>query len=329
MVRSGSPSLWTAAAVACLLWCGPASAQTASDPRLRDPRIQSTYLEWRKLSQKEVDCVDQALRSRRSSLWLTIQRGVNPSDAAVAAIRTECRAQARAAGQPTPAPAATQALASVDAEASRRAADRLAAEKAAEKALADKVAVEIAATKKAAADRIAAEKIAAQKAAEDKAEADRVVADNAAVVKAAADKAEMDRAAARKTTAEKTAMGPAKHDADRTSAGPTRTTTDAEFVPPDATKITAEAALAYAAAELRMSFVYGLISGPIVFSFGGAMFLLLRRKRTVDVAWRQAAAPGTNRRDDQGDVHRMVAAVLAEQARRDGTHRPSIASERL
>ena len=322
MVRSGSPSLWTAAAVTCLLWCGPASAQTASDPRLRDPRIQSTYLEWRKLSQKEVDCVDQTLRSRRSSLWLTIQRGVNPSDASVAAIRTECRAQARAAGQPTPAPAATQALASVDAEASRRAADRLAAEKAAEKALSDKVAAEIAATKKAAADRIAAEKIAAQRAAEDKAEADRV-AENAAAVKAAADKAERDRAAARKTTAEKIAMGPAKHDTDRTNAGPTRTTNDAEFVPPDVTKITAEAALAYAAAESRMSFVYGLISGPIVFSFGGAMFLLLRRKRTVDVAWRQTAAPSSDRRDDQGDVHRMVAAVLAEQARRDSTHRPS------
>ncbi len=280
-------------------------------------------MEWRKLSQKEVDCVDQALRTRRSSLWLTIQRGVNPSDAAVAAIRTECRAQARSAGQPAPAPAATQALASVDAEASRRAADRLAAEKAAEKALADKVAAEIAATKKAAADRIAAEKIAAQKAAEDKAEADRVAAENAAVVRAAADKDEMDRAAARKTTAEKAVMDPAKHDADRTNADTTKAMTDAERVPPDATRITAEAALAYAAAESRMSFVYGLISGPIVFSFGGAMFLLLRRKRTVDVARPQAAAFGDDRRDDQGDLHRMVAAVLAEQARRDGNHRQS------
>jgi hypothetical protein len=279
-------------------------------------------LEWRKLSQKEVDCVDQTLRARRSSLWLTIQRGVNPSDAAVAAIRTECRAQARPAGQPAPAPAATQALASVDAEASRRAADRLAAEKAAEKALADKVAAEIAATKKTAADRIAAEKIAAQKAAEDKAEADRVATENAAVVRAA-DKDEMDRAAARKTTAEKAVLDPAKHDADRTNADPARTVTEAERVPPDATKITAEAALAYAAAESRMSFVYGLISGPIIFSFGGAMFLLLRRKRPADVARPQTTSPVNDRRDDQGDLHRMVAAVLAEQARRDGNHRPS------
>jgi hypothetical protein len=328
LARPRPSSLWTAAAVACLLSCEPAAAQTASDPRLQNPRIQSAYSEWRKLPQKEVDCVDQTLRTRRSSLWLTIQRGINPSDATVAAIRAGCRAQARAAAQPRPAPSATQALASVDAEATRRAADRLAAEKAAEKALADKVAAEIAASKKAAADRIAAEKIAAQKAAEDETAADRIAAEKAAAAKAAADKTERDRTIAQQAAADKVAMDPAKDDAAPISADAVKATTDAERAPPVAAKMTADAALAHSAGEARISFVYGLVSGPIIFSFGGVVFLLLRRKKAVDVARPEAAAPGNDRRNDQGDFNRLVAAVLAEQARRDGKQRPPIAPER-
>ena len=30
-----------------------------------------------------------------------------------------------------------------------------------------------------------------------------------------------------------------------------------------------------------MSFIYGLISGPIIFSLGGFMFLLLQRRRNA------------------------------------------------
>jgi hypothetical protein len=38
--------------------------------------------------------------------------------------------------------------------------------------------------------------------------------------------------------------------------------------------------MALAAAESRMSFIYGLISGPILFSLGGLVFLLIERWRT-------------------------------------------------
>jgi hypothetical protein len=40
-----------------------------------------------------------------------------------------------------------------------------------------------------------------------------------------------------------------------------------------------EAAMAYAAAETRMSFIYGLVTGPIIFGFGAAMVLLIGRRR--------------------------------------------------
>ena len=121
-------------------------------------------------------------------------------------------------------------------------------------------------------------------------------------------------------------MDPAKHNEDP-QRRPDQDYDRCRVRTAEANKITAEAALSFAAAESRMSFVYGLISGPIVFSFGGVMFLLLRRKRPVAVAQPSRRA-GQRPPDDQGDVHRMVAAVLAEQARRDGTQRPSIASER-
>jgi hypothetical protein len=52
---------------------------------------QATQAEWRKLSQNELSCVDQALRQRGSDLQTTIRQGITPSDAQIADIRTACR----------------------------------------------------------------------------------------------------------------------------------------------------------------------------------------------------------------------------------------------
>ena len=73
-------------------------------------------------------------------------------------------------------------------------------------------------------------------------------------------KAAMDRPVAEKATADHPAMDPAKDDAAPVNAGAVKTAPDAERAPHEPAKTTAEAALAYAAAESRMSFVYGLIS---------------------------------------------------------------------
>jgi hypothetical protein len=353
------------AAFACVLSCGPALAQMSGDPRLRNPQIQAAYADWRKLSQKEVDCIDEKLRNKRSSVWLTIQKGILPSDTSVAAIRTECRTQARS---PAPAPAAAtsaastgpgaQALAGARAdEAAKAAAERAAAVRAAvEKEFADKVAAE-----KLAADKLNAEKYAAErppvevtKPVEDKlawvenrAAADKPALDNIAIdkfpadkpasekpatekrsaVKAAADKpsadrARLDRANPPKAVAERAAVAPAKDQATSVNADAINTAPNAERAPQDAVMMPAEAALAYAAAESRMSFVYGLISGPLVFCFGGAVFLLLRRRKPAAEDYAETTLP--TRRD--GEIPRLVAAVLAEQARRDG-RRPSRADD--
>jgi hypothetical protein len=140
-------------------------------------------------------------------------------------------------------------------------------------------------------------------------------------------KAAMDRPVAEKATADHPAMDPAKDDAAPVNAGAVKTAPDAERAPHEPAKTTAEAALAYAAAESRMSFVYGLISGPVVFSFGGVVFLLLRRKRPVATTQPDAASPRA-RRADQSDLDRLVAAVLAELAQRGAKHSPPAAPHR-
>jgi hypothetical protein len=129
--------------------------------------------------------------------------------------------------------------------------------------------------------------------------------------KAAADKAAMDRAAAQKVIDDKAAKDLpatdlAKAGADRANDDVVRAKPDAEQTPQEPVNLTAAAALAYAAAESRISFVYGLISGPIVFCFGGVVFLLLSRRRSAAVA-------------QHGErIGRMTA---AEQQRRDGRPR--------
>ena len=136
--------------------------------------------------------------------------------------------------------------------------------------------------------------------------------------KPAADRAKPDRAAAPKTVADKAVMTPTK---DQTVPVPSGATyaAETERTAQDAAPTPSEAAMAYAAAESRMSFIYGLVSGPAVFCLGGMVFLLLRRRRPAAEDYADAFP---TRRSDQNEVHRAVAAVLAEQARRDG-RRPS------
>jgi hypothetical protein len=84
-----------------LLIGGSALAQTANDPhrRVDGARVQAADAEWRRLPQSEIYCVDHALHAKRSSVWLAIQQGINPSDASVAAVRAACRTQRQAPKQ--------------------------------------------------------------------------------------------------------------------------------------------------------------------------------------------------------------------------------------
>ena len=298
IARSGPSRLWQAAAAASLILCGSASAQTANDARaLQNPKIQSAYAEWRKLSQNEVDCVDRSLREQRSSLWLVIQRGVSPSDAAGAKLRAACRGQARAPNPSRVTEGGPQALAAVEsrtneaatkAAADKAAADKAAAEKAkADKAAADKAAADKAAAEKAAGDKAATERAAVAKAAAEKAAADKAAAERAAIDKALAHEIAADttahRAAVETTPADKFAADSAKPDSERANVDAAKALGEAERPRQEAaTTPPAEAAFAsFAAAESRISFIYGLISGPIIFSFGGVIFLLLSRRRSV------------------------------------------------
>ena len=78
-----------------LLIGGSAFAQTASDPHKRvDAKVQAADAQWRRLSQTEINCVDRSLHGRRSSVWLSIQQGIGPSDAAIAPVRAACRGEA-------------------------------------------------------------------------------------------------------------------------------------------------------------------------------------------------------------------------------------------
>ena len=52
---------------------------------------QAAQVEWRKLSQNELSCVDQTLRQRGSDLQTAIRQGITPSDARIADIRAACR----------------------------------------------------------------------------------------------------------------------------------------------------------------------------------------------------------------------------------------------
>lgn len=277
--------LWPAIAIG-LLMCGPALAQSG------DARFQSAYAEWRKLSQSEVNCVDRSLRAQGSNLWSMIQRGVRPFDRAAVSVRELCGMQARPA-QATQT--GSQALAS-------------AAELAAEKARAEKAAADKAAAEKAAAD-------TAAKAAADKAAADKAVADKATAAKAAAEKAAADKKAAERTAMD---LDWAKADAERTPATPVKTPAVAEREPKETEAARSNPELAYSAADLRMSFISGLIGGPALLGAGG-LFFFMRRKRKAEAA--QADAVSSEPASDRGDFDRLVTAVLDELVRRDSEAR--------
>ena len=277
----------TVAAVSLLL-SGGALAQTANGGGVQSAKVQAAYADWRRLSQTEVNCVDQSLRGQRTSLWSLIQRGIDPSDATVARLRAGCRAQARAPNSSVTAQSGSQAQAA-------------AVESALDKAVADKAAADSAAADKAAADRAAA---------------DRAAADKAAAAKAVAAKASADKAAAEKAAAEQAAIDSAKAETERAKAEEIKAQADAERPRSEADKTAADAVVANAAAEARMSFFYGLICSPICFGLGGLVFLLVRRRRSR-AAPAKASAPDRASRDTQSEFDRLVTAVLAEVKRRE------------
>jgi hypothetical protein len=198
----------TVAAIS-LLFSGAALAQTANGGGVQSAKVQAAYADWRRLSQTEVNCVDQSLRGHRTSLWSLIQRGIDPSDPTVARLRAACRAQARGPDTSVAAQSGSQARAA-------------AVESALGRAVADKPAADKAAADRAAADKAVADKVAAEKVAADKAAADKAAADKAAA------KAVADKAAADKAVAEQAAIDLAKAETERAKAEAIRTQAIAE-----------------------------------------------------------------------------------------------------
>jgi hypothetical protein len=301
----------------CVLSSSCALAQTASDASrmagagVQNARVQAAHAEWRRLSQSEINCVDRSLHAQRSSLWVLIQRGIDPSDSRVAGARAACRTQARA---PNVAHGASQALAaSVESVADKAAAD---------KAVADKLAAAKAAVDKAAAEKAQVDKVAAEQAAADQAAADKAAVDKAAADKAAADKATADKAAADKAAAEKAAIDSAKAGLERVKAGLMKAEAEAERPRKEAERTIADAAFAYSAAEARVSFIYGLVSGPILFGLGGVAFLFMNRKRSMTGAQSESVVAADVSSATQGEFDRLVTAVLAEQQKRRARKRP-------
>ena len=334
--RSWLRQLLAVAAIS-LLMIGSTLAQTVNDAK-----VQTAHAEWRRLSQNEVNCVDKSLRAQRSGVWLLIQRGVKPSDAAVAAVRVACWTQARAPNPATVTHVGSQAavaMAAADKAPSEKAAghkaaaDQAAGDKSAgdkitiDKAAADKAAADKAAADKVAADKVAADKVAADKAAADKAAADTAAADKAAADKAAADKAAIAKAAAEKLTpakaaTDKTVSGNiavdlARADADRAMAEAVNARADAERARKEAEKTIADVGFALAAAESKLGFIYGLMASLVLFGSGLIAFLALRRKRNAGPTKPEAATRESDSREKQIEFDRLVAAVLDEQKRRD------------
>jgi hypothetical protein len=354
------------AAAIGLLMSGGASAQAANDASVR-----TAHAEWRRLSQDEVNCIDKSLRVQRSGVWLLIQRGINPSDATVAAVRAGCRAQARASHHLTVGqirPQGAEAMAAADkapestvvgnaaadkaatdkaaadkavadkaaagkaaadkAAADKIAADRVAADKvaadkiAADKAAADKIAVDKVAADKVAADKVAADKIAADKAAAGKFAADQLAADKAAADKAAADQAAAGKAVPNKTapdqaSTDRTALDMARADAKRATAEAVKAQADAERARKEADKVIAEVGFALAAAESRISFIYGLLWGLALLALSAGALFAIQRKRNAAGTPSEPVAPVSGSRPKQNEFDRLVAAVFNEQKRRD------------
>lgn len=392
--------IWPLVAASSVL-CSSAFAQqsVSGGAASADHRVQVAYEAWRKRPQSEVDCIDQSLRARGSSVRHLIQRGVWPSDDGLASVRATCRTREKpnvtvaknagnalaaegvvtkrtetplekipaqksapekaaaevAAAETATVEAAAADKAALEAIAAERAAEKATVEKAAaEKIAAEKVAAEKAATEKAAVAKAAAEKAAAEKIAAEKATADKIAAEKAAaekavveklvaeklaaeraaekaaaekaatealaVEKAAADKAAADKAAAAKVLAEKTVIEKTVADAPRADAEHARfdvakAQLEAERVRKEAEKAIVQMGLALSAAESRISFVYGLVSGFAVAGLGAGAFLAMRRQRMLAV--RKPEAPSSlDAGPDHDEIERMVAKVIADQQQR-------------
>lgn len=262
----------------------------------------------------------------------------NPSSAAQDRPRAASAETEDAITQAAAAKAKADKAAADRAAAERAAAERAAAKAAAEKSAAEwaaaereKAAAAKAAAEKTAADRVAADRAAAEKAAAAQAAADRAAIERAAIEKAAADKAAAERAAATEKAAvapvrtaalDTNAAGkapaaasdnksaPPSAKADRAAVDATHTEAHSELPGWNLAKAAFEDIFARAGTDWRISFVFGLLTGPIIFCFGGVVFLSLSRRRSRE--------PDISRSplDDRRGFDRLVAAIVAEQERR-------------
>jgi uncharacterized protein (TIGR03382 family) len=66
-----------------------------------------------------------------------------------------------------------------------------------------------------------------------------------------------------------------------------------------------------------MSFIYGLISSPICFGLGGAVFLWVQRRRRVNGFPPEALVPDHASGGSQREFDHLVTGVLAELKRRE------------
>jgi hypothetical protein len=329
MTQLARPWLRRLQAVAALglLTSGGALAQVVNDAK-----VQTANAEWRRLSQSEVNCVDKGLRAQRSGVWLVIQQGVRPTDAAMAAVRAACRTQLRTPSPATVthvAPRAEVVMAAGErappeaAAGKKPAAERVAADAPAgdkitlEKAAADKAAADKAAVDKAAAEKAAAEKAAAaqEKAAADKAAADKVAAEKAAMAKLAAEKPVPARAAA--VVPGNVAADIARAEAERATAEAMKARADADVARKEAEKTIANVGFALAAAESKLAFIYGLIAGVVLLGVASIVFLAMRRRLDAGQAHPGAATPESGSREKKFESDRLFAAFLDEKKRRD------------
>jgi hypothetical protein len=121
----------------------------------------------------------------------------------------------------------------------------------------------------------------------------------------------MARADADRWAAEKAAVELAKADPERVPAEAAKPQAVAGRALSETDPARPETVLSYSAAELRMGFIYGLIGGPLLFTLGGFVFLLMHRKRMP-----ARVAYGADE-DNLAEIHRLVKIVLADQTRRD------------
>ena len=97
---------------------------------------------------------------------------------------------------------------------------------------------------------------------------------------------------------------------DKPAIGAVKAEAPADTAPLPASEAKAPYAVIYASAvESRRSFIYGMISGPLVFTFGGFVFLFMQ--------WRRQAAATQLPAMNSVDLERLAVAVVAELKRRD------------